>query len=709
MRYLFLILLQPLITQAQFEKFTLLKDHIVCDKLEYAGDGLFAFEKQGKYGYINSAGKEIIPPVYEYKYSYSKTFSAFKDGLVILYKDKKLGMIDKVGKEVIPFEYDDLFYYEKAKLVRFSKKDNYKTLYGLMSVKGDVLLPAEYENIMGFEDFFTLKKGNLYGLANSTGKLILPISFSKLIPSPKNNAAIAQKDSDYGIIDLKGNWIFKKPSTVFELTGIGGGMVKAKVNNKYGYLNLKGEEVIISKYDMAYDFDESGLAKVGNKESPSSYTYYYGYVNKLGEEIIPLEHKTLWAFSNGLLCLQDKETNRYGYKNTKGQWIIKPVYVFANSFSDDGKASVKMTDGKLHLIDKTGKDLGITEQKLTYKDGFMVKETESSDYHLIDQNARILKKLPDYNIIYDFAQGMAIIRCNGQDLYGFMNLEGDKKVDCKYRYITKFEDGISRVAVIEEKSTKYGYINLKGEEMVPTVYESAGIFRNGWGLIKKESKYYYVNRSGDFKELPGSYDNVTEFRSGYSLGTQNGTNGQPNKYFYINTSLKEKISISAKEAYPFWDDVAVVKRESDYELMNTKGEIYKTLPSFETIRFCTEGMLAVREKGKWGFINKNGTAIVPPIYDTTTQFEFGHAKVKTAKGWGLIDKNGKEVIEPKYRSIQYSENGYKAYYDDAWVVMDKNNKVINDGLFTLLSEFHQNRAFVKIKKYYSIYKVPPGK
>ena len=64
-------------------------------KYDFAGnfsEGLAVVEFDGKYGYIDKTGKEIIPPKYDYT-------QPFNNGVAIALKDGKIYLIDKYGKE----------------------------------------------------------------------------------------------------------------------------------------------------------------------------------------------------------------------------------------------------------------------------------------------------------------------------------------------------------------------------------------------------------------------------------------------------------------------------------------------------------------------------------------------------------------------------------------------------------------------------------
>ncbi len=54
--------------------------------------------KNGKYGWLNSKGKEVIPLQYD-------SASYFREGLVSVMKNDKYGFVNQNGVEVVPCQY----------------------------------------------------------------------------------------------------------------------------------------------------------------------------------------------------------------------------------------------------------------------------------------------------------------------------------------------------------------------------------------------------------------------------------------------------------------------------------------------------------------------------------------------------------------------------------------------------------------------------
>jgi hypothetical protein len=67
--------------------------------IEEVKDIYLKINKNGKWGFEDRSGNEVIPPEYEEAFN-------FKEDLCCVMKDEKYGFIDRKGVIVIPFEYD---------------------------------------------------------------------------------------------------------------------------------------------------------------------------------------------------------------------------------------------------------------------------------------------------------------------------------------------------------------------------------------------------------------------------------------------------------------------------------------------------------------------------------------------------------------------------------------------------------------------------
>ena len=110
-----------------------------------------------------------------------------------------------------------------------------------------------------------------------------------------------------------------------------------------------GEVFAKAKYDEVGSFSE-GLAVVMKDDK-------YGYINKKGEEVIKvkLKYYDVRDFREGLamVSIGNWETSKWGFINKKGKEVVEPKYDDASSFSE-GIAPVREGDN-WYIIDKKGK------------------------------------------------------------------------------------------------------------------------------------------------------------------------------------------------------------------------------------------------------------------------------------------------------------------------------------------------------------------
>ena len=308
------------------------------DKRLYAGeDGSLL------YGYIDENGKMAISA------NYVSAFQ-FSCGWAGVFEDDEFQFIDKDGKSVIPdpFPCDIFFYFNR---IRF-KEDG---MYGMYDENWKVVIPAEYKELgYGTEDGLIAfsEDGKEYGYLDKDGKVVIPEQFADAYSFAGGIAVVIDENGHYGVIDKKGNFLidFQKKSLYnlgegrvgFENASTGKygvwdkngnelvsakyddiqpftcGMARVTKNDKWGYINTKGEEVIPCRYPIAYEFYDD-VADVYDEHNRCS------IINKKGETLFKLKETDflIFSFINGLGLVHNELTNQYRYINKKNEIIYK--------------------------------------------------------------------------------------------------------------------------------------------------------------------------------------------------------------------------------------------------------------------------------------------------------------------------------------------------------------------------------------------------
>lgn len=72
---------------------------------------------------------------------------------------------------------------------------------------------------------------------------------------------------------------------------------------------------------------------------------------------------------------------------------------------------------------------------------------------------------------------------------------------------------------------------------------------------------------------------------------------------------------------------------------------------FEEAKWFSEGLAAVRIKGRFGYIDKRGTVVIPPRFNAAGEFRGGYAEVRIDGASGIIDRRGRVVISAQFERI----------------------------------------------------------
>ena len=220
---------------------------------------------------------------------------------------------------------------------------NDKDLWGILDSTGKLIIKCEYKKIFLFTgDYSIAESAKGYGILNKHGDTVLPFKFQLIDNIVEGIASLKQNDK-WGTIDIAtGNQglPFEYPNALYFSEGLAATSIK---NNELEYINRSGQTIIsCSKYTRCYPF--SGGLAVGKKGDD------YFVINKEGKKAFKQSFKKAGRlYSEGLLYVSKGLYDDYGYIDTLGNWVIKPIFYSANSF----KNGLAIAMGQ--IIDRTGK------------------------------------------------------------------------------------------------------------------------------------------------------------------------------------------------------------------------------------------------------------------------------------------------------------------------------------------------------------------
>jgi hypothetical protein len=283
------------------------------------------------------------------------------------------------------------------------------------------------------------------------------------------------------------------------------GMAGVSVDDKYGFINTQGHVVVPICYDKILDFSEGFavvaveneghwlIEKYGNIATKQKYEDCYGFCNGIGavkigglwgfidtsgKIVIKPQFDDICDFSSSdfiEVCIADK----YGLINRQGNIILPVKFDSINRLSDSFYA-IKQNDywSWVHIQ----KDIITNQTKPIYFDDLAYFEHNIIDY---DNNRGIYTKYEDDR---ESVEELEVYSQNGK--YGFMNLYGDIIIPMKYDFALPFSGGYAVV----KKDFKWGFIDRHGNEVVPLQYDYVSSFHNGYAKVQLNEKWNYIKR-----------------------------------------------------------------------------------------------------------------------------------------------------------------------------------------------------------------------
>ena len=191
------------------------------------------------------------------------------------------------------------------------------------------------------------------------------------------------------------------------------------------------------------------------------------------------------------------------------------------------------------------------------------------------------------------------------------------------------DDKITKYSFTIEDST--GYANL-----FPIT--AIGPFSEGLATYTRGNRYSgYLDTEGT-EVLPCRFVSAGSFDQGLAYtrlaDVEDGTH-----YGFIDKTGEIIFSVKSTGITSFTEDGVAYT-------LNPPQAIDKTGNPISDLKggYFVEGLAPVEDNGLWGFIDLNGTIIIPCEYDDVTYFNDGLAMVKQNEMWHCIDKTGNIVF-----------------------------------------------------------------
>ena len=327
-------------------------------------------QKGGKYGLVNLEGKEILSCEYD-----EITLLPEVENTILISKDGNYGIVNEEGKIIVEPQYAEIINFGEEANAGFIVK-NSEGKYGLVDITNNKVLETKYDKIQKTHegDYYVVTESGTQKVIKKDGTESLSTK-NEIISILKNTEGVIYKTSDnkYGVMNLSGENIIE--SNYDQLEEAKTGMFIAKRDNKYGIIDEKNETklefnnqsiIYNEKGDFYITEDENYNNKILNNNYETKLEGILtdiddekGYIElKQGEEYKYYnfkfeEQKEEDIFTNNTLFV-DKKDGKYGLIDKKGKTVVEYIYDEMTRQNEFGYVAVKK-DGKWGAIDRNGK------------------------------------------------------------------------------------------------------------------------------------------------------------------------------------------------------------------------------------------------------------------------------------------------------------------------------------------------------------------
>ncbi|MDL2234031.1 WG repeat-containing protein [Ruminococcaceae bacterium OttesenSCG-928-L11] len=257
------------------------------------------------------------------------------------------------------------------------------------------------------------------------------------------------------------------------------------------------------------------------------------------------------------------------------------------------------------------------------------------------------------------------VRVTNDGLSGIASLDGELLLPCVYDAVSTMSDGVAvvrsgneifavnrrnqRTALLKTDKTVTAFGNLANQrvplqiggqwlratpefQMSETLYEEMGMYAGGYAAVKENGRWGVCSTGGE-PLVPSEYDAIAMDELGRCYG----------------------------------QGAVFVKQGSSWRLYRNGAAGADT---YEDAKPFQDGYAAVKQNGKWGFVDAEGTLVLPCQWDDARSFGMHVAAVRSGDRWGYINRFGNLVIEPTFQDAKSFSSGYAPVQTDTgWTVI----------------------------------------
>ncbi len=442
---------------------------------------------------------------------------------LVKFRNNQMGLIDnnydKTNKPVSAL-YDEIIVLNDNTL---AVKIN--TKWGVFKIGEGAVAEANFDLIepSGRENLFKVYLNKKVGLINSNGEILWKPEFNVITDVDSYGFVKGIGESKQQLINVNDFRVSKAYKQISDFDPRGLGIIQGD-NNLFGLVDKDLKTILEPQFNTIGAIGEFDLVPVSKEVVGKGIKY--GFINLKGVEVIPMEYENVGKINKkGLLvvkeivsCNLDEKGKRIGtckadkVIDVNGSTVILPI----TKYPDAGKINYSVTDSMFHncIVVRAYKN----EDKNKYAKFMLVR---GEDFKVITPEP------------FDFVQAVSkhqffFVRLNG--LWGTLDTTGKYLAKCQFKSAPPMAS--EGYYLVQHDNGKYGYLDQRGKLQVSPDYVYLDSFKNGFAIASKgENQVGLINKFNakivpfvfkdiKYKETTKEYEVLDKDNNRYVLNQQ---------------------------------------------------------------------------------------------------------------------------------------------------------------------------------------------
>ena len=385
------------------------------------------------------------------------------------------------------------------------------------------------------------------------------------------------------------------------------GLLAVEIDERWGYVNSKGDVVIQPIYDEASAFDDKiAIVSIGDKMQ---------LIDTKGKSLLPKSYDTLY---------KDVESKRFFYE----------------------------IDEKWGLLDSKGKVLtdALFDRINPFSDGLSLVLV-GEKYGYMDENGKIIVSLI-YDDAYSFSEGYAAVM--QEDRWGFIDTKGSVYISLTFLDVYPFDE-FGNARVQSAQNNTWGLINSESKLLVLKELDSIsgegpiyiGKLKSDYMLYKADGTRFNTKVYKDAGNIDGYFANL-EFEG-----------NDMNFWFNEDGSVFKSAKYSESDYWYFNIDSKMIPYFTIYDDKFIDIYLEESTLRFEAdeiIQMTDDDLFIIERNDKYGILNKNKVIVIEFLYDFIYKTDDNYYIYEIDNKYGILNSKHQAIVPATYSNINVNFN-----------------------------------------------------